>query len=439
MLTTHDVDIMAKDARQTPILRGIMYFLTCHHSEQEFQALRWKLTTCRCNFGDPVIARLHLGDPGASGPNQGRDNIPSPNIDTALASLCAVIAQALQPLPVGKLRKALRNARADAQPWPNNQEDIISSPEGIKGTIAALLRWAIAPPSGYGVFLVLGGLARFWDPYAREILRTPRALSLATDHIRFALDHYDARTAADDPVVANNFHLPLLACADEFLLKLVVRDMQATYTAMGPVMEQMMHIALEMQPILRAMSPSVPHPWFDQMELTMKEANMIRVKDSALPSLLLPAALFIFLSGVVAFLIIVKPRKLTRIILILLALIAVMSLIPTVLRLSSIYLSYSWLRASNPQTMFRRLVYIRNLNQCMHLACTAPLGVKTAVCVQCGIVRYCGSQVRPRRPALPSVLIAPAAPVSAPRMARTAPPAQTPVQCNPHPACGSQT
>jgi hypothetical protein len=72
-----------------------------------------------------------------------------------------------------------------------------------------------------------------------------------------------------------------------------------------------MNFALEMQPILRAMSPSVPHPWFDQMELTIKEANIIRVKDSAIPSLLLPAALFIFLSGVVAF-IIVKPRKLPR-------------------------------------------------------------------------------------------------------------------------------
>jgi hypothetical protein len=156
---------------QTPILRGIMYFVTCHHSEQELKALKWKLTTCSCNFGDPVIARLHLGDPEASGPNQGRDNIPSPNIDTALASLCAVIAQALQPLPVGNFRKALRNARADAQPWPNNQEDIISSPEGTKGTIAALLRWASAPPSGYGVFLVLGGLARFWDPYGRSYVR----------------------------------------------------------------------------------------------------------------------------------------------------------------------------------------------------------------------------------------------------------------------------
>ncbi|KAJ7676458.1 hypothetical protein B0H17DRAFT_1080077 [Mycena rosella] len=44
------------------------------------------------------------------------------------------------------------------------------------------------------------------------------------------------------------------------------------------------------------------------------------------------------------------------------------------------------------------------MNKCMHLMCTRPIAVKTAVCVKCGIVHYCSAQCqRPawRAPELP--------------------------------------
>ncbi|KAJ6530998.1 hypothetical protein DFH09DRAFT_1370655 [Mycena vulgaris] len=346
MLTPHEPDTMAKDERQTPILRAIMYFLTCPRSEQEQNAVKQKLSTCACDLRDPVIARLHVGDASVSTNRRTIDDLAPPHLDDALARMCTVATEGLRTLSVGNFRKIRKNTAADAQPWPNSQQDIIPSPDGTKGTVSALLRWATAPPSGYAVFLVLGGIARFWEPLAREIFRTPLAFSLATDHLQAALDHYNERAADSDPVVPNRFHLPFIACANELFLTLVVRDMKATYMAMDPVLKQMMFITLEIQPILRAMGPTadVLDVWFDQLRLSMAEAHRIALDE------------------------------------------------------------YAALQSSAPHAMFRQLLYVRNLNQCMHLECTAPLGIKTTVCGGCRIARYCSAECqRPawRAPRLP--------------------------------------
>ncbi|KAJ6475980.1 hypothetical protein C8R47DRAFT_662505 [Mycena vitilis] len=177
----------------------------------------------------------------------------------------------------------------------------------------------------------------------------------------------------------------------------MLRDMHATRTVMGSASVQMMQITADIRPILNALSPPVPHPWFDQMEFTMKEATMIRVKDTAIQSLLLPA---FFLACFICFLALLlsgKTTMLARIVLIPMALISGGLLIPALLSLLSVFFSYSWLRGSAPRNAYLRLVHLRNLNQCMNLKCLVPLGGKTAVCVQCGIVRYCGQQCQ--RPA----------------------------------------
>ncbi|KAJ7686927.1 hypothetical protein B0H17DRAFT_1203942 [Mycena rosella] len=338
MFTPHDPDIMAKDpgqlSRQTPIIRAMVYFLTCHRSEQEQAALTQKLAICRCNLSDPVVARLHNdlgGDPRVSRFNRRPDEVPPPDLDAALLSMCSAIAQGLVTLQLGKFRKAVKNTADDAQPWPNSQQDIVPTPDGPKGTVSALLRWVASPPNGYGVFLALGAIASFWEPIAREIFRTPLAFSLATDHIQFAVDHYDTRAVASDPVVERNLHVPLMACED-FFLKMMVRDMQATYMSINPVFDRMVRLTLQIRPVLRGVDPSTGynHSWFEQLEYNIQEVHMRRVNPE--------------------------------------------------------------LYAVDPTNMFKRLVSIRNLNQCMHLHCEKPLGIKTVVCSRCGIVRYCGSQ-----------------------------------------------
>ncbi|KAJ7450634.1 hypothetical protein FB451DRAFT_1527322 [Mycena latifolia] len=335
MLTTHEPDIMTRDARQTPIIRAIMHFLACNRSEEEVKAIKQKLNTCRCDFRNPTVARLHLGDPSVS-TRRPDDDVPPPDLDMALGCLCSVVEEGLRHLPMGKFRKVQKHTTADTQPWPISQEDIIPHPDGTKGTVSALLRWATAPASGSGVFLVLGGIARFWEPFMREVLRTPLAFSRATDNLQFALDYYDPRAAHTDLVFFKNFHTPLFACANGFFLPLVVLDMGAAYRAMDPIVKQMMHITLEILPILRAIGPSVEGPeiWFEQMETSMKETFLRELKDPSIEAL-------------------------------------------------------------KPEMMFRQLANFRNLLQCMHLECTKPLGGKTAVCARCGIVHYCS----PQRPA----------------------------------------
>ncbi|KAJ7765828.1 hypothetical protein DFH07DRAFT_1014284 [Mycena maculata] len=257
MLTPHEPDLMARDE------------LACDRSEQEQVSLKHKLSTCRCDLHDPAVARLHLGDTPVPPPNN-----PSPtDLDNALTLMCTILSdlEGLSTLHVGKFRKVRKNATADKQPWPNSEDEVLQSSNGAKGTVGSLLRWAAALPNGYAIFMAIGAIARFWEPFAREILRTPRTFSLATDNMQIALDRYDA----DMPPYAfsKKFYLPLVSCGQAFFLKL------------GSVSKQMMMITFKIQPILRAPGPSAEgiRTWFDQMQLTMEEASSIVAKDRGIP------------------------------------------------------------------------------------------------------------------------------------------------------------
>ncbi|KAJ7467533.1 hypothetical protein FB451DRAFT_1482765 [Mycena latifolia] len=307
LMTLDRPDVMAKDPHQTPILRAIMHFLTCHRSEQEQVALIQKLATCCCNFRDPAVALLHQNTP--------------PNLHALVTFLCPFLIGSLGDLPLGKFRKAGKNAESDAEPWPNNQSDVIANPGGAKATVSALLTWVASPADGcHPVFSLLGEMARFWEPFARELFRTPLAFSLATNYLQFIVDRYDPR--AEYLVTMEHFSLPLLMCADGFFFTLSVRDPKATLIALDPVFDQMARITVKIRPMLKA--------------------DLIRNNQSPLPSR--------------------SPRD-----------------------------------GPTFAVMFSQIVYIRNLNQCMHLDCPKPLGVKISVCTRCGIVCYCDAQCQ--RPA----------------------------------------
>ncbi|KAJ7463361.1 hypothetical protein FB451DRAFT_1494465 [Mycena latifolia] len=399
MLTTFDTDEMTKDARQTPIIRAIMDFLTRSRSSQEQESLIKKLNACCCNLRDPAVARLHKGD------STGRRAAPpgdivAPDFDTALAAMCSTISCVLLSRPMGKFRTVRKNTAADAQPWPNNLQDLITSPDGAKGTISALLQWATTPPTGYGVFMVLGAIARFWEPFAREIYRTPLAFSIATDHIQLALYHYYARSGTPPrrPEFDAKFDLPLIACADGFFLELVRWDPNATLCAMAPVLEQLVHIGVQIRPILHSIGrlgggEGTTLLWFDQMNDLLQQLNIHQKQHSTLRVDFRRACYYLLFVALIAYWIIDTTTRTTRIILLLVLFLPAMFFLPNILTedfdLSSA--TESALPSSNAD-MFDQFTHIRNMNQCMHLKCTTALGVKTAVCVKCGIVRYCGAQ-----------------------------------------------
>jgi hypothetical protein len=306
----------------------MMHFLTCHRTEQEHRALREKLSTCRCDFSDTAIAYLHIGEPPEAGAPA--KTIPT-DFDTLLGCLSLIIQDALGTLAVGKFRKAEKKKRADEQPWPSSQQDIMPNPDGVKGTVSALLRFATDPSTGHAAFSVLGAIARFWEPCAREIFRTPLAFSLATAHMQFAIDSFDPQVPY--AILAKNFELPLITCAEGFFFTLVVRDTNATVKAIQPVFPQLARITVRGQACLElsGLSARLHHvnDWFDRMRILMASPGIPLAQQSS---------------------------------------------------------------SAMDSEMFGQLIYVRNLNQCMSLECNKPLGVKTSVCVQCGIVRYCGTE-----------------------------------------------
>ncbi|KAJ7748103.1 hypothetical protein B0H16DRAFT_1725718 [Mycena metata] len=327
LLTERRPDIMSKDANEVQVLRAIMYFLTCPRSDQELRALMQKLDTCRCNLRDPRIALLHHQN----------DTLSSDTIRT-VTELCQLLSPLLNTLPSGMFHKTRKNKAPDAQPWPSSQNDIIPTPGGAKATVAALLAWATVPSAkSFAVFPLLGSLARFWEPLARELFRTPQAFSLATDHLQWVLDHYNPRD--EDIVKGQNFVLPVLMCTDGFFFPLVAKDPQATLKALDPVFDQMVQITVKIRPILKAIGPIArgADPWFNRMESLIRSARKPHPLDF-------------------------NPR-----------------LGPTF------------------AVVFGEVLYIRNINQCMHLGCPNPLGRKLSACKRCGVMSYC--DVKCQRPA----------------------------------------
>ncbi|KAJ7603297.1 hypothetical protein DFH06DRAFT_1256781 [Mycena polygramma] len=271
MLTTNAPEEMAKDGRQTQILRAIVHFLTHPRSEGELRNIKAHLNQCHCDMRNSAIARLHHG---ATTP---------PNLDSTLFSLCTVLTEVLTPLPVGTFRKVRRNTIADAQPWPNSPADMGLTSAGAAATLTAILDWATTPPNGYPIFLALGSMARFWEPFAREVFRSERAFVLATNHIQYALDHYNP--GAEYLAHMKTFQVPVMVCAEGFFFTLLARDAQAMVPALEPVVDHMQRIAVRILPILRGIGPSVGRSvtWFDKMsKLNPSPENSLR--NSVVPA-----------------------------------------------------------------------------------------------------------------------------------------------------------
>ncbi|KAJ6623678.1 hypothetical protein B0H10DRAFT_1943755 [Mycena sp. CBHHK59/15] len=196
---------------------------------EEHSALILRLETCRCSLRDLETSVVH----GVASES------PPVDPDTLLRRLCSTVAGTVEDLPVGMFRKLKKSTAPDAQLWPIGQEDIIPGPSGSKGAISALLRWP-TPPTGHAIFPLLGDLARFWEPFARELFRTPPAFALAIDHLQIALDNYDVH-APEDPA--------------------------ATLAAVDPMFDRMRAIAVKIIPIVKGIGYKLDGAcsWFERI------------------------------------------------------------------------------------------------------------------------------------------------------------------------------
>ncbi|KAJ7478254.1 hypothetical protein FB451DRAFT_1556999 [Mycena latifolia] len=321
----------ADDPRQAPILRASMSFLSSPRSDGEHAALRERLTRVDCK------QRSRFRHAPVSRP-------PAEVLELVLMDMCAAISDYLLQLGADKLRKEKPTASQDDQPWPSRVSDVIPTPGGELELLTALVQWAAKVPGGHSLFLVIGALARFWEPFTQEVLRVPSVFALATQHLQHALDAYKAGIDLAAQMYAS-FISPIISIAQGLFFAILETDMAATIGLLPPIYESMYTIALEIEPILLGMKFTVGlddcRRWFHFVRRLRKAIN--------------PDGTFITAAQVD-------------------------QLPPETDRRTSFAVA------------FHRMVEVRNRNQCLNIACTSKIVARSSICSRCGIVRYCSPE-----------------------------------------------
>ncbi|KAJ7135789.1 hypothetical protein C8R44DRAFT_869489 [Mycena epipterygia] len=307
-----------------------MAFVSAKRSDEKHAALRERLTTCQCNPRNPIYHRpvyrpLHEV------------------LELCLSVMCATISDYFMRIGPGKFKKAKENTPPEAQPWPSRIADIIPAPGGEEEVLLGLVQWAAHVPGGHSIFSLIGGLARFWDPFAVQLFRTPGVFELAMDHLQCAFDAYDPRASPGDLMFG--FITPVIACAQGLFYTLFEMDLSRTLTLIAPMYERMYAIAVPIEPILLRLKQT-----YMPMDDCRRWFHLVR-----------------------------KIRR-------------------------YVAPDGTWIRrpeGTSPPVMdafthygaaFHRMVEIRNRNQCLHIACTSKIQARSSVCSRCGIVRYCSRE-----------------------------------------------
>ncbi|KAJ6622246.1 hypothetical protein B0H10DRAFT_2014892 [Mycena sp. CBHHK59/15] len=162
------------DLPSPELARAVMKFFVTERSDEQFAAFRRNLL--ECGPGKLCHALLPAHHPPAH-LSVDRENI----LDHLLGRLGAAVWQILDQRTPGKYRRKRVSVSDESQPWPWGLADI--APNGPK---SSLLRWASAPPHGYTMFKLIGSLARFCEPFGREVIRSaiPR---LIVQHLKAIL------------------------------------------------------------------------------------------------------------------------------------------------------------------------------------------------------------------------------------------------------------
>ncbi|KAJ6607206.1 hypothetical protein B0H10DRAFT_2072781 [Mycena sp. CBHHK59/15] len=165
------------DLPSPELARAVMKFFVTERSDEQFAAFRRSLL--ECGPGKLCHALLPAQHPPAH-LSVDRENI----LDHLLGRLGAAVWQILDQRTPGKYRRKRVSVSDESQPWPWGLADI--APNGPKSCLDSLLRWASAPPHGYTMFKLIGSLARFCEPFGREVIRSaiPR---LIVQHLKAIL------------------------------------------------------------------------------------------------------------------------------------------------------------------------------------------------------------------------------------------------------------
>ncbi|KAJ7436905.1 hypothetical protein B0H11DRAFT_636472 [Mycena galericulata] len=229
------------NARQGPILRAAMSFLSRKRSDEEHAAIRDRLLDCQCK---PKIRALH----------RPVHRPLTEALELVLFMICGTISEYFMRLGPGKFRKPKENTLPEAQPWPCCIPDIIPVPRGEHDVLVGLVQWAANYPGGHSVFFLIGALARFWDPFALLVFQAPGVFLLATLHLQCALKAYDPH--ASSAVRINTFTTPVLACAKGFFHTLLEIDLPGVIQLLRTppmVFEDLFAVAVSIEPILVTM------------------------------------------------------------------------------------------------------------------------------------------------------------------------------------------
>jgi hypothetical protein len=136
----------------------------------------------------------------------------------------------------------------DAQPWPNRLADVIPTPDGEHAVLIALVQWARLIADGHTVLTLIGGLGRFWEPFAEILFQALGVAELATLQMQRALGAYKPGVPPTEQMTT--FLGPVVACAQSYFLTLYQIDMQRTMELIAPVYEQLYYLCAGLEPIM---------------------------------------------------------------------------------------------------------------------------------------------------------------------------------------------
>jgi hypothetical protein len=208
-----------KIAKSYPeLLRAGIKFLTFKQSPPDYAAMVNHLI-CHCDFGQIGMRNLHKPDRYRVDGRVQVHNVILVFDAVTTVSNCLILA--LADLTQHKFRSG--NANTREQPWPQGPEDLL--PPGPKDSLVGLEHWVAGAPLGYIVFKLVGHLAKFYVPFAREVFQSPHftiALARPIRHLEAAVKFYDEGDSS--PLARTHFFTHPVVAIFEFLKNLLHCD-----------------------------------------------------------------------------------------------------------------------------------------------------------------------------------------------------------------------
>ncbi|KAF7324377.1 hypothetical protein MSAN_02521400 [Mycena sanguinolenta] len=164
--------LQPKYVQTSLVFRAIFAFFILPTSKERLMAVENNLSTCRCNLADLFMQGLH-----SSSEAYGR----------FIFNLATILSTAFIDLLPGRFRSQIRTRDVESQPWPLSPAELFAEGGTSQDSLAVLILWAEAIPSGAGGFMIIADLLARSPSLGRTFLTNPLALRLATDHLKLAL------------------------------------------------------------------------------------------------------------------------------------------------------------------------------------------------------------------------------------------------------------